>query len=398
MISHNVCVIAQSDPWFVRTLSSSCRPFFVAEDIRDPSVLDRIVKSILDKKATPEEIHFILTTNEAFVPSCARLAERVGLPFLSSENAKIMRNKVELYKRLTQSGVRCPESYHLNEDVSENSLLEGTIVFPCVVKPAAGFASMNVEKIDNIDELKRVIPLIRRNSSVRLGQLNAELGIGSSLVIQEYIRGIEFAVDFLVLDGRVQWLEIFGRNPACSSNFPDQLYARLTKGERSRYLSSFASTAQKVADAFEVRSGWMQIEVIVDGQGETRPCVVDAAYRLAGGGLNSLVIERATGQSPLKAFLNQRAPVADELSDHSVFLYYINPCRRGRFVRLHGREDPLVKDSVLDFFLNSSKGDMVYDSVVSGRYFGALIGISESFAHSLKLSEYFDRTLKVEVG
>lgn len=397
MIKYNVCVVAQSDRSFFDKLSACCRPVFVVEDIRDSVVFEETVKSILMKNGTHDAIHWVLTTNEAFVPACAKLAERVGLPFMNFESAKLIRNKTELYKRLNQQGVRCPASYALNDDISDLSSLDGKVAFPCVVKPTAGFASMNVERVDDVDSLKRVLPQVRRNSSVRLGQLNAELGIGESLLIQEFIHGSEFAVDFLVLDGRVQWLEVFARNKASGSHFPDQLYARLTIAERSKYFSSFLGTAQKVADAFDVRLGWMQVELIVDERGEMHPCVIDAAYRLAGGGLNALVIEQATGHSPLEALLNQRAPCADQLSDHSVFLYYINPRRRGRFVRLRGQDEPRVQSSVLVSFIIPKAGDMVSESVVSGRYFGACIGKSENFSHALSLSEFFDRALVVEV-
>ncbi len=90
-------------------------------------------------------------------------------------------------KMLQSGGVPTPKGFTLEKDMADaGQMAISEIGFPCVVKPCCGGSSVGVSIAVNGTELR--------------GALELAFGYGDEVVVEEYIRGREFAVG--ILDGK----------------------------------------------------------------------------------------------------------------------------------------------------------------------------------------------------
>lgn len=116
-----------------------------------PMILDICKKESIDAVTTliDPEISILAENREKF--------EAIGVEVLApyTDTAKLCFDKYEMYKYLSEKGVRTVKTYGCFADFDED-YKKGLIDFPVFVKPRTGSGSVGARKIDSYDLLKEV--------------------------------------------------------------------------------------------------------------------------------------------------------------------------------------------------------------------------------------------------
>ncbi|MEQ9320544.1 MAG: hypothetical protein RIF41_15360, partial [Polyangiaceae bacterium] len=98
----------------------------------------------------------VLTNWEPLVVLAARLRERWDVPGMSVDVARGFRDKKLMKDRVEAASIRTARSARASSAVDVRAACE-TIGFPVVVKPIAGAGSADTHRVDDDDQLERVL-------------------------------------------------------------------------------------------------------------------------------------------------------------------------------------------------------------------------------------------------
>ncbi|MFO1055287.1 MAG: ATP-grasp domain-containing protein [Planctomycetota bacterium] len=137
--------------------------------------------------ATTQPFDRIETIEEPLVEAAAVLRERLGLPGLSVRTARLCRDKAQMKEFLRGHGVACAQSTGASSEAEVRAFCE-RVGFPVIVKPIAGFGSLDTHRIGSAKELDALLP-------------NLRIGEQRRVAVEEFIEGHEGFFDTIV-DGQ----------------------------------------------------------------------------------------------------------------------------------------------------------------------------------------------------
>lgn len=122
----------------------------------------------------------------------AKLRQTLDLPGLTVDQTLAFRDKEVMKQRLDAAGIRTPSHARaLTKD--QVRAAAGSIGFPLIVKPIDGAGSTDTYRIDNVEELENVLPMLTHIRQVS---------------VEEYISGDEFTYDTVCAGGRILYENI----------------------------------------------------------------------------------------------------------------------------------------------------------------------------------------------
>ena len=102
------------------------------------------------------------------------------VPLISDYDAvELAFNKYEMYKYLSNKNIKTPKTY-ISKEEFYSDLKKAKITFPVFVKPIKGSASINISKVNSVEEIELLFSLY------------------DDLIIQEYMNGQEIGADVYV--------------------------------------------------------------------------------------------------------------------------------------------------------------------------------------------------------
>ena len=161
-------------------------------------------------------------------------SEALGLPHNPVASAKATRNKYLLRDTLAANGVPVPayQRFSICEDPVRIELPNpyGTdthVSFPCVIKPLALSASRGVIRADTpaefIEAFQRTTKLLHALQAAT--DANSQEHVAQYLLVEDYIPGIEVALEGILLDGELKTLALFDKpDPLEGPFFEETLY------------------------------------------------------------------------------------------------------------------------------------------------------------------------------
>ncbi len=207
-------------------------------------------------------------------------SEALGLPHNPIESAKATRDKYRLRYTLATRGVPCPQfrRFSICDDIAE---INKQVDFPCVIKPLSLSASRGVIRADNwhefTDAFHRVAVLLRAIAAE--ADTNAE-SPSADVLIEDYIPGIEVALEGILLDGELKMLALFDKpDPLEGPFFEETLYitpSRLSQDTQDELRSATA----EAATALGLRHGPVHAELRYNEKGAH---LIEIAARTIGG-------------------------------------------------------------------------------------------------------------------
>ena len=247
-------------------------------------------------------------------------SEALGLPHNPVASAKATRNKYLLRHTLATNGVSVPayQRFSIYDDPTEivrtQFDTDAHLSFPCVIKPLSLSASRGVIRADTptefIKAFQRTTKLLHAlKDATNVGEVcNPDSSTHASqyLLVEDYIPGIEVALEGILLDGELKVLALFDKpDPLEGPFFEETLYITPSRLSVDIQDALHNATAE-AADALGMRHGPVHAELRYNDKGAH---LIEIAARTIGGlcartlrfgtgmSLEELVIRHAIGQS-----------------------------------------------------------------------------------------------------
>lgn len=253
-------------------------------------------------------------------------SEALGLPHNPVASAKATRNKYLLRHTLSTNGVSVPayQRFSIYDDPTEivgvgspnPDSTDTQVDFPCVIKPLSLSASRGVIRADTpaefIDAFQRTTKLLHTLKNAT--EDNSQTHASQYLLVEDYIPGIEVALEGILLDGELKTLALFDKpDPLEGPFFEETLYITPSRLPPDVQDALHRATAE-AATALGLQHGPVHAELRYNDKGAH---LIEIAARTIGGlcartlrfgtgmSLEELVIRHAIGQ-PVEALQREQ--------------------------------------------------------------------------------------------
>ena len=233
--------------------------------------------------------------------------EALGLPHNPVDSAKATRNKYLLRHTLATNGVSVPayQRFSIEDDPAEIAAKLGTdthVGFPCIIKPLSLSASRGVIRADTPAEF---VEAFQRTTKLLHALQESTDPPAQYLLVEDYIPGIEVALEGMLLDGELKTLALFDKpDPLEGPFFEETLYVTPSRLSMEIQAALHRATVE-AADALGLIHGPIHAELRYN---DTGAHLIEIAARTIGGlcartlrfgtgmSLEELVIRHAIGQ------------------------------------------------------------------------------------------------------
>jgi biotin carboxylase len=286
----------------------------------------------------------------AYVAALA--ASRLGLPFspppavLAAKNKFLARQKFRARRLLTPG-------YQLFKHPN------GTLHYPCVLKPLGLSGSRGVIRANNAAEFIAAF--------ARIKKIAAE----PSVLVEDFIPGHEYALEGIVTRGRLQTLALFDKpDPLDGPFFEETIYVTVPMQE------AIADTAQRAINALGLTDGPVHAEMRVNDAGVW---MLEVAARPIGG-LCSRVL-RFAGGKPLEELIlrhsvGERIEATLEPGAHAVMMIPIP--RAGIYIGVSGVDDARKVDCIEAVVVTAKQGQEMLPLPEGASYLGFIFARAET--------------------
>lgn len=235
--------------------------------------------------AAEHPLDAIVAVDDAATILATHAAAALGLPHNPLESAEAARDKGIMRRLMSDAGVPCPvfREFPLASDPRE---VAGQVGYPCVVKPLRLSGSRGVIRADNPDEFVAAFNRLKRLLLTDGYALDA-----TSILVEDFIPGVEVALEGLLTDGELHALALFDKpDPLDGPFFEETIYVTPSRlpDETQRAVVEVAGRA---ARSVGLTDGPVHAELRVNERG---PWMLEIAGRSIGG-LCSTILEFGAG-------------------------------------------------------------------------------------------------------
>ena len=305
----------------------------------------------------------------------AMAAEALGLPYHPVEAARTTRSKYELRKVLSEEGLPSP-SFRLVSAQEEPEKIAASIPYPCVLKPTFLAASRGVIRANDETEFteayRRIGAILEDPDTIARGGPEARM-----ILVEDYLGGVEVAVEGLVVRGEVHILAIFDKpDPLEGPFFEETIYvtpSRLPSETQNRIREETIRAAR----AIRLREGPLHAELRINDAGETH--VIDVASRAIGGKCSG-ALEFGGGASLECLILSQAlgvAPPSMEREKTASGVMMIPIPGAGVLRGVEGKEEALAVPGIAEVDISIHIGGRVVPLPEGERYLGFIFAKGE---------------------
>ena len=292
----------------------------------------------------------VVAVDDQGVLIAAKAAARLGLPHNPLDAVAATRDKAAMRRAFAAAGVPQPRFEVIDGEPT------ASVGFPCVIKPVSLAASRGVIRADD--------PATATAAAARVRAM-----VDGPLLVEEYVPGVEVAVEGLLRAGRLEVLAVFDKpDPLEGPYFEETIYVT-----PSRLAPELLATIERVtadaAAALGLVEGPVHAELRGDGD---RVVVLELAARSIGG-LCSRALRFGAGIS-LEAVVLRHAlglPLADlrrEAAASGVMMIPIPGA--GTLEAVHGQDDARAVPGVVGLEITIAPGRPVQPLPEGDRYLG----------------------------
>ena len=332
-------------------------------DFRDPAGCVR--KALAFARKNP--VDSVVGVDEDTAVAAAAIAAALGLPANPPEAVAAARNKAVLRSRLDAAGVPTPRSRLFRREEGPDAAA-GISPYPCVLKPTFLAASRGVIRADDPASFLRAWDRI----AAILAQPDVAAKGGDAaneILVEEFVRGPEVAVEGLLSNGRLEVLAVFDKpDPLDGPFFEETIYVTPSR-LAAPALKGIQTATERATSALGLRHGPIHAEIRV---GPTGPSVIEVAARSIGG-LCSRTLQFGTGMSLEELILRHalsREKEAPPRDTRAAGVLMIPIPRRGRLGHVSGVDEARQVPDVEDVVISARPGQILVPLPEGARYLG----------------------------
>ena len=309
-------------------------------------------------------------------------SEALELPHNPVDSAKATRNKYRLRQTLATNGVSVPayQRFSIHDDAAEivgvgdPYRTDSHVGFPCVIKPLSLSASRGVIRADTPAEF---IEAFQRTTKLLHTLQESDDPPAQYLLVEDYIPGIEVALEGILLEGKLKTLALFDKpDPLEGPFFEETLYVTPSRLSMDIQEALHCATAE-AADALGLRHGPIHAELRYNDKGAH---LIEIAARTIGGlcartlrfgtgmSLEELVIRHAIGQ-PVETLQREQ---------HAAGVMMIPVPKAGILGEVRGKTAAYCVDGIVEVNITIPIGGEVVPLPEGARYLGFIFARAET--------------------
>ncbi|MED3648648.1 ATP-grasp domain-containing protein [Halalkalibacterium halodurans] len=308
---------------------------YIDEYIKTDLTSEELITNILRKH--PNKIKGITTYVEGFVPITATICKRFNLVGLPPKASMKVRNKYMMRKCFFNQNVPSPKVLNIQNTHDIENAGE-KIDFPVVFKPAEGWSSIGVVKIENSKDL--------------LYEYSQQSSLANEFLIEEYIEGPEFSVEGIVQGGEIHTV---GVTQKYLSNEPyfEEVGHDFPATLSSEKFKEILRVASKGVKALDIDDAPFHAELRLTKKG---PVVIEIAARL-GGDCIPLLVNLSYGinlaRESIKLAIGEKLNITKVKNNYSS-IRIITPYKTGVIEKIPEPSQELKENSnLIDFRVHS---------------------------------------------
>lgn len=217
----------------------------------------------------------------------AKVSEKLGLYSISYDTAVKATDKFEMIKSFKAYDVASPWFFTV-DSLNELKNLEGLLSYPCIMKPTDNAGSHGVVLAHGFEDLLQSYDYSR--TSARHGRV----------IIEEYLQGEEVSVEVMVVDGKVNILQITDKLTTGAPHFVEMGHSQPSRHpfETQQAIKELAIQACK---AVGIDQGPAHVEMMVTKRG---PVMIELGARMGGDNITTALVPLSTGIDMVKATID----------------------------------------------------------------------------------------------
>ena len=353
-MGHLAVVVGNSDNLPGKALADH---YFIANDNDVEAVVDYSQKIGIDG--------IVPTPVDRPLVWMAKVAEELGLIFMSSNTAEAFRHKYKMKVRLQRLKVPCAKGILTTKEKIINDI-HNRFAFPLIIKPIDGYASRGVIKVDSLAELGNYI------------EETSSFSTNSHIVVEEFIDGREFNAEGVCYRGNV---EIYAIVEKVRDSFPRTIEMGhivppdITNSEEELIVSIITDAVK----AMGLDNGAFNAEIKIKNNSGY---VIEVNGRLAGDFIVSHLLKPTTGQDMEEAVVNISLGIAPEKAKRKYLKWgmisYFNLKPGKKIVRINDYSYLNKLSDVVCVHLFFNENDIIPDVKHMGHRSGFIIVTADS--------------------
>jgi biotin carboxylase len=319
-------------------------------------------------------INAVVGVDDLTAVAAAAIAERLGLRASAPAAVAAARDKYQMRQCLAAAGVPIPRFRRIA--LKDDPFLAARgVEFPCVLKPLALSASRGVIRANTVDQFiaafRRIEALLARDDVEVSGDA------AQFLLAEQYIPGIEVALEGLLTGGALTTLALFDKpDPLEGPFFEETIYVTPSRLPAA-VQSAIERAAAAACAALGLGEGPVHAELRVNDDG---PWVLEVAARSIGG-LCSRTLRFGTGMTLEEVILRHALnwPIASVAREHRPAGVMMIPIpRAGRLAKVRGVEEAERVAGVEEVTLTAHVGQDLVPLPEGWQYLGFILARADT--------------------
>lgn len=312
----------------------------------------------------------------------ARVAEKLGLPGISYDTAVKATDKFEMIKAFKAHNVASPWFFTV-DTLDELKALESQLSYPCIMKPTDNAGSHGVVLAKRFDDLLKEYEYSRE--SARHGKV----------IIEEYLQGDEVSVEVMVVDGKVNVLQITDKLTTGAPHFVEMGHSQPSQ-QPVAIQKAIKELATIACQAVGINQGPAHVEMMVTERG---PVMIELGARMGGDYITTALVPLSTGIDMVKAVidvaLGKQPDIEPSLHCASAIRYIAAPDGIIKFIT--GVEEAKQLLGVKEIIMTKSVGETSTPIHCSNDRIGSVIAQAATAEQAVKVCEKAMKLIKIEI-
>ena len=321
--------------------------------------------------ASNRPLSSVVAVDDGGTVLAASAAAALGIPHSPIDAVEAARDKARMRQRFLAAGLLTP-SFRVIAIDAEPEPIAPTLRYPCVVKPLELSGSQGVIRVDSATEFPSVFR--------RVGAIVARCsrnGGHPSLLVEDFIDGVEVAVEALLRRGELEVLAIFDKpDPLTGPFFEETIYVTPSRLQETARALVEETTAQATR-ALGLTDGPIHAELRLTPDG---PWVLEVAARSIGG-LCSRTLRFGSGISLEELILREAAglPLPEHVREGRAAGVMMLPIRKTGVLReVAGRSKARRVDGIDGLVITIPPGEPLIPLPEGDRYLGFMFARGET--------------------
>jgi biotin carboxylase len=252
----------------------------------------------------------VIATDDYTTELAARIAKDLDLPHNDPTSVKLTQRKDLARDRLAQHHISKPDHFRLDLEKNIQSQIE-KLDYPVVVKPVGLSASRGVIRTNNQVEL---LDAVARIQNLLNSMNDLDVDIKRYLLVEEFIPGMEVAVEAMLTDGYLRILTIFDKPDPLEGPFFEETYYITPTSLDNQVQEQVRKVLEAACQAYGLSEGPIHAECRLNQRGVF---VIEIAARTIGG-LCGRLLSFGTGRQLEELVLLQAMRRPLELQQHEL--------------------------------------------------------------------------------